>query len=256
MVTPPNIHRGACIICRGNLNPNFTICWRCEENKTRLGGVTADIVVPISLAVPGSSGVEGLGQLVHELYTYKDTTIPAQQTAPFVWGLTTVLWRFLSIHQKCIMSAINLINFDLIASVPSTSGRSGTHPLEAIIQSMYGTRYTNVLKTTQQQIERREASKERFEVNIDVTNKTILLIDDTWTTGAKAQSAAASLKRAGAGKVAVVVVGRYFRADPRLGPPGRINRTFLAQVRLERPFTWDKCCLDWDNQATSLPPYG
>lgn len=44
----------------------------------------------------------------------------------------------------------------------------------------------------------------------------ILLVDDTWVSGASAQSAAATLKRAGAARVAIVVLGRHVDpADPR-----------------------------------------
>ncbi|GAA1922385.1 hypothetical protein GCM10009716_33650 [Streptomyces sodiiphilus] len=62
----------------------------------------------------------------------------------------------------------------------------------------------------------------------------VLLIDDTWTTGHHAQSAAAALKSAGAGSVAIVVLGRH------------LNRTFgdtewlVEQARL-RSFSWDAC---------------
>ena len=41
----------------------------------------------------------------------------------------------------------------------------------------------------------------------------MLLIDDTWTTGASAQSAAAALKQAGAATVAAVVIGRHLNRD-------------------------------------------
>lgn len=37
-----------------------------------------------------------------------------------------------------------------------------------------------------------------------------LLVDDTWTTGGNAQSAAFALHAAGAAKVALVVIGRHF----------------------------------------------
>jgi orotate phosphoribosyltransferase len=43
----------------------------------------------------------------------------------------------------------------------------------------------------------------------------VLLLDDTWVSGASAQSAAAALKLAGARHVAVVVLGRHVNpADP------------------------------------------
>jgi adenine/guanine phosphoribosyltransferase-like PRPP-binding protein len=45
----------------------------------------------------------------------------------------------------------------------------------------------------------------------------ILLLDDTWTSGGTAQSAAVALKRASARSVAVVVLGRHVLAVPGAG---------------------------------------
>lgn len=41
----------------------------------------------------------------------------------------------------------------------------------------------------------------------------MLLLDDTWVSGASAQSAAAALKLAGARHVAVIVLGRHVNPD-------------------------------------------
>lgn len=41
----------------------------------------------------------------------------------------------------------------------------------------------------------------------------VLLLDDTWTKGGHAQSAALALRRAGAGKVSVLVAARWIRRD-------------------------------------------
>jgi orotate phosphoribosyltransferase len=61
----------------------------------------------------------------------------------------------------------------------------------------------------------------------------VLLIDDTWTTGASVQSAAAALRDAGAAGVAAVVVGR------RVRPEFQENERRLRAI--PRPFDWSKC---------------
>ena len=43
----------------------------------------------------------------------------------------------------------------------------------------------------------------------------VLVLDDSWTTGSNAQSAALALRRAGASAVSVLVVGRWL--SPRFG---------------------------------------
>src|SRR5438309_1802020 len=63
----------------------------------------------------------------------------------------------------------------------------------------------------------------------------VLLVDDTWTTGANLQSAAAALKVAGAGPVAAIVIGRHLNREW-----GNNDQRIRA---LERPFEWQKCAL-------------
>lgn len=70
----------------------------------------------------------------------------------------------------------------------------------------------------------------------------VLLVDDTWTTGGRAQSAAIALHDAGAARVAVVVLGRHFDRD--FGP----GETCYQQAKA-RKFTWDTCCLEMDSAA-------
>jgi len=52
----------------------------------------------------------------------------------------------------------------------------------------------------------------------------VLLIDDTWTSGGHAHSAALSLRNAGAARVSVLVVARWLKEDY-----GN-NKQFLADL--------------------------
>ncbi|TCJ31372.1 hypothetical protein E0504_48845 [Parafrankia sp. BMG5.11] len=78
---------------------------------------------------------------------------------------------------------------------------------------------------------------DRFTVVRPVTAASVLVIDDTWTSGARAQSAAAALKLAGASKVGFVGVGRWFNAD------FADNAKWLIRRRRTR-WNWDRCCLE------------
>jgi hypothetical protein len=48
---------------------------------------------------------------------------------------------------------------------------------------------------------------------MDLKRKAVLLLDDTWTTGSRAQSAAFALKRAGAGQVIILTLARHARPE-------------------------------------------
>lgn len=66
-------------------------------------------------------------------------------------------------------------------------------------------------------------------------------IDDTWATGNHVQSAASALKAAGAGSVAVLVLGRHLNRS--YGD----TATHVEQARLRR-FSWDSCALkNWNH---------
>jgi orotate phosphoribosyltransferase len=73
----------------------------------------------------------------------------------------------------------------------------------------------------------------RFEAVRTLNGEGVLLIDDTWTTGASAQSAAAALKAAGAGPVGAAVIGRH------------VNRNWHDNDRQldALPFDWSQCGL-------------
>lgn len=68
-----------------------------------------------------------------------------------------------------------------------------------------------------------------------MSSRAILLIDDTWTSGASVQSAAAALKAAGAGNIGVVTLGRH------------VKDTFEdhKQIynKLPKEFRWDICAV-------------
>ena len=76
---------------------------------------------------------------------------------------------------------------------------------------------------------------QRFTATRGLDGERVLLIDDTWTTGAHAQTAAAALLDNGASTVAALVIGRFI--NPGFGD----NAARLAAV--PRTFSWETCAL-------------
>jgi hypothetical protein len=75
-----------------------------------------------------------------------------------------------------------------------------------------------------------------------VAGADVLVVDDTWVSGGSAQSVAAALKRSGARRVAIVVLGRHVNpADPRAGkflaalPPAGIRPPMKIRQGPEPP---------------------
>ncbi len=76
-----------------------------------------------------------------------------------------------------------------------------------------GPRYERLLKRSAGNVNARTFDRHKYEPTRPLAGASVLLIDDTWTTGANAQSAAAALKRAGAGPVGAVVIGRHLNRE-------------------------------------------
>lgn len=207
-----------------NLTDGYSRCYACAH-----GGRALDAMVPVSYSVGGE-------QLHHALAGYKRLTgISARR---LTLGLAAVLWRYLAGHERCLAQAVGVAGFPLATTVPSSSiGAAQPHPLEELVQlvgPLQG-RHARLLRRSGIAAAPHQFNPEKYEALGPVSGQAILLIDDTWTTGANAHSAAAALKAAGARTVAAVVLGRY------------VNRGWHHNDRhlrgLPSPFDWHTCAL-------------
>lgn len=232
---------------------SYTRCFQCNKHIAT-GYLLADLVVPIAMAV--ESLHPDLDQYPYELLNYKSHPNPTVADQ-FQMGLLATLWRWLKVHENCLINTIyppteydhtSPASFDLVTSVPSTRGRVGSHPLEVMLRDripITQSRYESTLRASSNLGDRRQMSNAMFSPKVPLVNiegKTILLIDDTWTTGAKAQSAAHSLKIAGAKKVVILVLGRWL-SPTTLEPFKSISTSYVSQIR-ETTWNWDSCVLN------------
>ncbi len=214
-------------VCRVCLNPTdgWGCCYACAH-----GGRWLDAMVPISYSVAGE-------QLHHALACYKRAPQPVARE--FALGLAAVLWRWLRTHERCVARTVGETSFQLVTTVPSGDRlRAGAHPLQAMVAELVEPvrdRFEPLLTRSSKAVELRCFSRERYVARRELDGRAVLLIDDTWTTGANAQSAAATLKAAGAGPVAAVVIGRHVNRG------WRDNDERLRA--LPTPFDWERCAL-------------
>jgi predicted amidophosphoribosyltransferase len=212
-------------VCETCFNPTagYERCYACTHNPTWL-----DVVAPISYSIAHE-------QLHHALAGYKR---PPQDVARrFALELAAVLWRHLETHEACIARAAGTDAFEVVATVPSSSrARDGSHPLRQIVGQVAGptrARYQPLLKRSDAPAPAHTFSVGKYQCAAELSGESVLLVDDTWTTGANAQSATAVLKTAGAGRVGVVVLGRH------------VNRRWHHNDRhlsgLTAPFNWSRC---------------
>ena len=220
----PRCGPDVCATCF-NFTAGYTRCYACAHSPPVL-----DAVVPISYSVARE-------QLHHALASYKRLTGDVARRLGAI--LAVILWRFLAEHERCVASAAGTERFDLVATVPSSDrDRDELHPLRHIVGELVGPtrdRYQRLLCRSDLDVPARSFNEAKFRPTEPLHGKRVLLIDDTWTTGASAQSAAAALKAAGAGPIAAVVIGRHLNREWHL------NDRRLRGIA--QPFEWADCAL-------------
>jgi hypothetical protein len=117
------------------------------------------------------------------LRQYKDG--PAQLRRRLMPRVAALLARFLQQHGQCIGG------WDLITVVPSSIGRPGQHPLAQAINMVpaLADTYRALLHAGLHPAGHLAARDDAFVVTREATGRRVLLVDDTFTTGAEIQRA-------------------------------------------------------------------
>ena len=213
------------------------------------GGLLADVVAPIGYAVRG-------GPLAEDLRRYKSERAAAAEAARAGARLRELLAAFLAEHGRSVWQAAGMTaGPQAVAVVPSGQGRPAAHPLLSLVRSCVELPLVRLAVAAPGAHTRGvNPGWVRVADRVDggalaaggggalmaggggvlvadgggmlvAGGADVLVVDDTWVSGGSAQSTAAALKLAGAGRVAVVVLGRHVNpTDPR-------SAAFLESVR-------------------------
>jgi hypothetical protein len=211
-----------CHVCRGPVRPGFARCYQCERHDLYGHGLLADAMVPISYAIRGTAFAD-------DLWRYKSWPAPTAKARAAVLAL---LLAFLADHGACVWRHAGMAPPGYLAVVPTGAGRPGPHPLLALVSPFL--RLPVCPLTIRPGRQGRDLDLDRFRAGPVPAAAAVLLLDDTWVTGASAQSAAAALKLAGARHVAVLVLGRH------VNPGGRHAAPLLAGLTPAR-YTSSTC---------------
>jgi len=223
----PPAGEGVCGVCHGSAPPGRGRCFTCFRTAGQVS-LPAGLVVPISLYRTGDD-------LWRLLRRYKDGR-DAEGRRGMRRRLARLLSQFLRFHLACIAPGAS--SGWSITGVPPTRRREDARPLDRTIRlaPWLRRRHLRTLRTVRAP-EHNEASDSAFEVIGDVSGRELLLVDDTFTTGASVQSAASALQLAGARVLAVVVLGRV--VNPRAAP----DAAGLWEAARARRFRLDACCI-------------
>jgi hypothetical protein len=224
LLVSPRAGPGVCATCF-NLTDGYDRCYACVSGESVLDGI-----VPISYSVAHEP-------LHRTLSGYK--RLPDELARGFRDELAVILRRFLAVHERCLVQVAGASSFALVATVPSGDRhRDEHHPLRRIVTAALGPgrdRHERLLRRSAFEAGQRAHDFLKYLAIRPLDGESVLLVDDTWTTGANAQSAAAALKAVGAGRVAAVVIGRHVNRD------WHDNDRRLAA--LAGRFNWARCAL-------------
>lgn len=193
MPVPAGAQAGICSTCRSGCEGEEEHCWPCREAAKAVG--TMD-VLPIAMSVEQ-------GLLHRHLRGYKDDR-SAPVRARMALRLAGLLAVFMGSHERCVGE------FDSVVTVPSGRGVA-----MAPVIGLYGSLaavHEPALAVSGLGTKRTPAA-ERFVVTQEVGGEKVLLLDDTFVSGASLFSAATALRRAGALVAGPVVIGRHVNPD-------------------------------------------
>lgn len=205
------------------------MCYQCRAHS-QSGFELADVVAPISYAVKGL-------QAMNDLYQYKDPGANLENQARAKDRIFSAFYASMTEHLRCI-SALHSGTM-IVATVPSSGGRQGAHPLDDVRQMFTGWEHISlsfVGPTDLTRDQRRRLDPTWYKVDGSAAKRHVLLIDDTWVSGVRVHSCAAALKQAGASHVSAVTFGRY------MDPSFTATRDYLSTHK-QRPFDPSICPL-------------
>jgi phosphoribosylpyrophosphate synthetase len=217
-----------CHVCTTPVD-GYQLCWRCR-GRQRISGL-ADLVAPLAYAIDGTESAA-------VVRNYKNHLLRSERER---CGLIVgeILRLAMSLHERCIGAVVGQPVFACVV-VPSLTSRLGAHPMTSIAEPL-GLVGDVVLRPALDARCDRVVDAEKFVVEGAVTGQHMLVIDDVWTTGSKAQSAALALRRAGAAAVSVMVIARWLNPRHPLSPRFIRERLNDDYNPLVCPVTGDRC---------------
>jgi hypothetical protein len=212
-------------VCCGPTPAYRAVCFACRSVARRLGVPLAPVFAVAPCALPGA--------LYTVLLGYKESPV-AEARRRFAPMVRRLFEGFLGAHAGCLATCAGG-RLHLAVPVPSTARASGA-PLAAVPGlrtavegALEGCRWSpGALVRAEAAVGHMRPDAAAFRVpagaGAGVVGRRILLLDDTYVTGARAQSAAAALRRAGARAVVIVALGRVVRPDR-----SELHRAYLGR---------------------------
>jgi predicted amidophosphoribosyltransferase len=194
---PVRQDRVTCAVCATPV-AGYQRCYQCSSHGD--AGL-ADAIAFLTYAVPGQ-------QSGYVMRGYKAPR-PLEEHRTIV---TLLILLALSQHADC-PGALAGTPVTHWATVPSLPAKAGEHPLHRIVGTLASGSEVTLVAAAQARFPR-DVNPRHFSANARLPpGSHVLLIDDTWVRGGRAQSAVLALREAAAAHVSVLVVARWVKED-------------------------------------------
>lgn len=199
---------GRCQVCTGPATGE--LCGQCSEQKAAYGTCLADLVVPLAYA---KGKMTPRHQSEHHVYRYKHRLQPSEEC---LRDLKLMMLTATSLHGECIARTVGW--WEVVTFVPSADRVGVNHPVVELARQVarFELDAKRILLDVGPDIAaepQRWPLPDRFVVPptwvSTVAGRHVLVVDDTWVSGDKAQSAALALKAAGARVVTIICIARW-----------------------------------------------
>lgn len=199
---------GRCAVCTAPATAGM--CGGCAGQRMTYGTGLADLVVPLAYV---QGWMRPPHQSEHHVRRYKH---PVQPSPVCLRDLKLMMLAGTLLHGQCIARTVGW--WQVVTFVPSSSRPGPEHPVAELARqvaahNLNAQRIVLALGPGIAVEPARWPRPDRFVVPPEfvptVAGRHVLVVDDTWVSGGKAQSASLALKVAGAAAVTIVCIGRW-----------------------------------------------
>ncbi len=220
-----------CPLCRSGRTRVDHLCFSCERTSSQVD-FPCEMVIPISYYTTPSP----LRDRMHDYKEHPEPDVREEEAR----HVSAILARYVAQHHDLFVDRFG--PWDSVVAVPSTHHLHAP-ALQVAVEANFPEElgpFTQPLVLGPGTMGFNQASPLGFVPRAGemLTNHRVLLVDDTYTTGARLQSAHHALVEAGAVVVAAVVVTRKINPDRRYGSDRLWERQTAKTFDFSQPPWW------------------